>query len=401
MTSPNALFTDPKPSVLLVSTSYPIHPGSSSGIFVYRLADALAAYFAIKVVTPADNISSANEGAYPVREFRYAPKRWQILANTPGGIPAALAHYKWRAALLIPPFVFGMTLGIIKDARHCQVILANWSICGVIAGLIGMVLRKPVVTVFRGSDVNRAQTSRVHRLLLLLAMKFCVRAIAVSDGIRTLVTELFPRYAHKIEMIPNGVSLPKPSGTYPITNRSGIKLAFVGSLIPLKRVELILSVLKEFEGDITLEIAGDGPLSSNLAAQSVRDGLANSVRFHGALAPEKIPEFLSECDALVLPSESEGRANVILEAFSVGLPVIASDIPGNRELVINGLNGYLFPSGDVNALGNSILRLQNPSERKRLGFEARKFIDDNKLSWESTALRYYGLLTDVINSTQK
>lgn len=401
MTPPNGPFTGPKHSVLLVSTSYPIHPGSSSGIFVYRLAEALAPYFAIKVVTPADNTSSPNDVAYPVRKFRYAPRRWQILANASGGIPAALSRYKWRAAVLIPPFVIGMASGIVRDGRQCQIILANWSICGVIAGLIGMMLKKPVVTIFRGSDVNRAQASPAHRLLLLLALKTCVKAIAVSDGISTLIYELFPRYAHKIEMIPNGVSIPKPSGTYSDTRRTGVKLAFVGSLIPLKRVDLILSALKELDRGITLEIAGDGPLSSQLKAQSISDGLANSVRFHGALAPEKIPGFLAECDVLVLPSESEGRANVILEAFSMGLPVIASDIPGNRELVVDSLNGYLFPSGDANALGRSILRLKDSSERKRLGAEARKFIDNNNLSWESAALRYYGLLTDVINSTQK
>lgn len=392
-----------QPRILLVSTSYPVRQNSSSGIFVYRLAQALNTYFRVRVLAPSDStpVPATQSQTPPLVLFRYAPYKYQVLAHAPGGIPAAIAEKRWLSGLLIFPFILAMGISMFRESRRCQLILANWSVCGAIAGIVGNITGKPVATVLRGADVNRAQYSLPHRLVLWLCLRLSRKVVSVSEAIAETVVLLFPRLGHKVVTIPNGVDTPQNIAIGAKSDGKALRLVFVGSLITRKRVDLILAAIKDFDCSVTLEIVGDGPLADNLRELRHTSHLDSRVRFHGAFSPERVLGFISACDALVLPSESEGRANVILEAFAVGLPVIATDIPGTRELVSDGLNGYLFPSGDAEALRQCISRLRSPEERKRLGTGARRFIEEEKLNWDSTASAYRSLLTEIIAASKK
>lgn len=99
-----------------------------------------------------------------------------------------------------------------------------------------------------------------------------------------------------------------------------------------------------------LVIVGDGPLRAELHALAEGLGIGELVRFPGAL--DRVPDALRSLDVFVLPSLSEGISNTILEAMASGLPVLATAVGGNVELVDDGRTGRLFPSGDVPALVN-------------------------------------------------
>jgi glycosyltransferase involved in cell wall biosynthesis len=112
-------------------------------------------------------------------------------------------------------------------------------------------------------------------------------------------------------------------------------------------------------------LIGDGPERGRLEAQ-VRDaGLVNNVMFLGRRTD--VPELLACCDLSVLPSESEGFPNALLESMSAGLPVVATAVGGSKEIVENGKNGLLVPPGSPEKLAEAVLLLLQDSRlAKRL-----------------------------------
>ena len=132
----------------------------------------------------------------------------------------------------------------------------------------------------------------------------------------------------------------------------------IGRLWPQKGYQDLIwagELMAVAQGDAWLVIVGDGPLRERL--QQFRDDTRaeNSVRFVGERTDAR--ELLSAADLLWNGSLYEGQSNTILEAMSLGVPVIASDIPGNRDLVVHEQTGYLFPLGDINNLTRYSTRL--------------------------------------------
>lgn len=142
----------------------------------------------------------------------------------------------------------------------------------------------------------------------------------------------------------------------------------VGVLNALKNfttlIEAIEQLTSEFPG-IELWIIGNGPERSRLAEQARQSGLEKQIVFWGQQSG--IRDFLRQMDIFALPSLSEGLPTVILECMSQHVPVIASDIPGNRELVDDGETGWLFPAKDACKLATAIqYTLEHPDETQRV-----------------------------------
>jgi glycosyltransferase involved in cell wall biosynthesis len=112
-----------------------------------------------------------------------------------------------------------------------------------------------------------------------------------------------------------------------------------------------------------------------------------------------VVEYLSAADAFVLASYSEGRPNVVLESFAVGLPVIATDIDGVRELVKEGETGLRFQAGNSRELAKQIERLQKkPELQALLSSRGREFIQQNQLLWTNVGQRYADLYKEAIGA---
>ena len=111
--------------------------------------------------------------------------------------------------------------------------------------------------------------------------------------------------------------------------------------------------------------------------------------------PDTLPAQFARADALVLPSLEEGRANVILEAFAAGLPVFASDIPGNRELIGADERGTLFATGDAANLASKLIRISEEEIRQARPRRARAFLNEQGLDWQQCAARYLALITTL------
>jgi glycosyltransferase involved in cell wall biosynthesis len=169
--------------------------------------------------------------------------------------------------------------------------------------------------------------------------------------------------ARKIVIKPNFVPDPGSSG-----DGGGFAL-FVGRLSPEKGIATLLSAWERTDSGITLKVAGDGPLAEELARRSAR----GCIEYLGAQPHEKVLELARDAAFLVFPSTwYEGLPMVIVEAFSVGLPVIASNLGSMVSLVANGRTGLHFRAGDAADLAAKVdWAVAHPEEIARMRREAR------------------------------
>lgn len=384
--------------VLVLSTSYPLRSVSSCGVFVRRLVDALGAHCALTVLCPSDDCAATAAGTAQLIAFRYAPRRWQLLAQSSGGVLPAL---RARPALfaLLPSFLVALTWALLRLARRVDVIHANWAICGALAGLLQPLHRRPFVVTLRGDDVAVAGRSGLHRLLLRLAVVRAAEVVCVADTMAQNLRATMPASAAKVRVILNGVDVQfrAESGASPI-----LRTVFVGSLIPRKGVDILLkafALLDESAG--VLRLVGDGPERARLQALARDLGVQARMEFIGQVEPEQVAGHLAESQLFVLPSYSEGRPNVLLEAMASGTAVVATRIAGVVDTIADGEQAWLCEPGDVNGLSATLRdALQHPKERLRRAAAARRRVEVEGWTWQAAARSYAGVFAAAARRTR-
>src|SRR5437762_4006565 len=141
---------------------------------------------------------------------------------------------------------------------------------------------------------------------------------------------------------------------------------------------------REVRPDITVDVRGQGDDGPRLERLAVALDLGDAVRFLGFVSEEEKQRLLRRAWAVVFPSPKEGWGITNVEAAACGTPALASNSPGLRESVQDGVTGYLLPHGDVVTLASRMVALAvNPSVVERLGRAARAFAEG--LSWEAAA----------------
>jgi glycosyltransferase involved in cell wall biosynthesis len=123
-------------------------------------------------------------------------------------------------------------------------------------------------------------------------------------------------------------------------------------------------------------ILGDGILRRQLEELACKLGVAKNVRFVGSVSNREMPKFLESSDVFVSTSLSDTRSVSLLEAMACGLPVVVTDLEGNKECVKEGVNGFLFSKGDFKALGEKIIYLLGDEDtRRRFGVISRRYVE--------------------------
>jgi len=385
--------------VLHLTTSFPVSRDSTSGIFIYRLISYLPKKIMISVLLP-DFQSQVRtpSGSFHVYLFRYAPKKWQTLTHGPGGLPAVIRTRK-SCLLLLPLFFSAMLFSAIRLARRNQLIHAHWTITGVIAGIVGLITSRPVVTTLRGEDANRSSTSVLHRLLLILCLRLSDKVVTVSEAMKEKITRAYPNHRDKIQCIPNGVG-EEFFAIAPKYHAQQQNILVLGSLIPVKGVDLAIEAFSLFKKEgtaVKLLLGGRGPEQERLAALAKKNELQDDIIFLGQIEPEKVPELLGEATMFIQASYREGRPNALLEAMAAGLPVIGSAIDGIEELIEHGRNGLLFTPGDAHQLADCLaILLSSPQKREQMGQQARKTMIKKNLTWPATAQVYTNLYQSLV-----
>ena len=253
------------------------------------------------------------------------------------------------------------------------------------------------------AEVRRLPLTNIRKRLLRRADAF----VTLTEDIETELVE-FGLGGVPFHRIPNGVDAALFSPVSPgeqAALRAALGLptdrvlcAFVGRLTRQKNPDLLLETWAMGRWpDTHLVLVGDGPLRNRLEARAASGSLAGHVTFVGARTD--VAEYLRAADLLVLPSRAEGMSNALLEAMACGIPVVASDLPANREVVgRDGRTGWLVAPGDPAALAGAIERLvKSPSLRREIGAAARVIVQ-NQFDIQRVADRYLSLYASLPSS---
>jgi glycosyltransferase involved in cell wall biosynthesis len=249
---------------------------------------------------------------------------------------------------------------------------------GYFASTIGRIAAKlagaPVVITHLHTtfSLRRFRNVAIDRFLNL----FTDKIICISKEVRDTFINAGYRIEGKAVVIYTGVD----SRKYALSDHDGTHnvLSIVASLFPHKGhaylLEAVSMLAKDFP-DLTLQVIGEGCLRNELEETCKALGLSSRVRFLGKR--NDIPELLSRSSLFVLPSLREGLGVAIIEAMASGLPVVASDVGGIKEVVADGLSGLLCPPGDAEALARAIRRLlSDPQMMERMGRRGREICEE-------------------------
>lgn len=263
---------------------------------------------------------------------------------------------------------------------------------GTLGVFIGKILRKKVIVKIATAGTIPKLKKIFPGNILLYILKKADIVISISQEItKELQSINLPDF--KIKNIPNGVDTEQ---FFPLSHEENIQLKeklnlhmkkplvlFAGRLVYRKGVDILLKAWKNVILECTnmsLLIAGSGSHQHDSVEKELKqyvkeNNLQSSVSFLGTV--ENISEYLQVSDIFVLPSRKEGMPNVILEAMSCGLAVIATNIGGITDLISNK-NGLLCPRDNPAVISEKILFLgRNREFTYKLGENARKTIENN------------------------
>jgi glycosyltransferase involved in cell wall biosynthesis len=374
----------PRPGILVFTSVFPNEAQPGLGLFVRERMFRVAHQLPLMVVAPV-----------PWFPFQGLIRAWR-----PGFRPTPPREEEQEGIRVLHPRFFSVP-GLLKGfdgffmALACLPLLRrlreqfDFSVIdghfaypdGFAAVLLGKWLQKPVTVTLRGTEVSLSRfPSRRRRILE--AVQRADRVFTVADSIGAHLRSLGTNKA--MLRIGNGVDLRRfcPEDRGKARDHLGLAggtrvLVTIGGLCERKgfhRVIDVLPRLRERFPDLCYLIVGgpspEGDWGDRLRTQVAALGLDGQVRFLGPLPPDELRWPLSAADLFVLATRNEGWANVLLEAMACGLPVVATDVGGNREVVADARIGSLVPFGDPSALTNAL-------------------IDGLEKDWDGTAIEAY------------
>ena len=221
---------------------------------------------------------------------------------------------------------------------------------------------------------NRRVRVATNRLAAWLSD--CV--VAVSDDAARVAREVERIPVEKVRLVHNGVDTTRFRYRGPRPNRDAFRAVTVARLDPVKDQATLLQAVRlvvDKNPAFRLDIVGDGPSRAALEAQRTELGLDRHVRFCGYQSD--VEPYLAQADIFLLSSISEGIPLTLLEAMAVGLPGVATDVGGIREVIVPGVTGYLVPARSPEALAEAMLAIQaDPLVIERMGQASRQRIED-------------------------
>lgn len=215
--------------------------------------------------------------------------------------------------------------------------------------------RIPATFTAHGYDIHRDPPADFPRRAMMAA-----RVITVSLANRRALVETLGVDADKIKVIPNGVDTdffePDSTGSKPERSHA----VCIARLEPVKQLHVLLDAcgfLKTRGVPFHCTIVGEGECRESLEAQRAILGLHDHITLAGAADSDSVRHFLRSAHLAVLSSQSEGYPVSLLEAASTGVPAVAPDVGGIREIIVDGVTGFITKAADPVSLGTAMQRL--------------------------------------------
>ncbi|MGE0112813.1 MAG: glycosyltransferase [Aquabacterium sp.] len=358
-----------RPALLVYSSLFPSPVQPNAGVFVRERMFRVGAHLPIVVVAPTPWFPFQSVLRMFRPHFRPMPPAHQqqdgvdVLYPRYFSIPGV---FKQWDGLFMALSTYAMVKRL-HQAGRVDIIDAHFAYPdGYAATLLGRWLKVPVAITLRGTEARHARTPALVGPLKK-ALQGATRLIAVSSELLRLAVQLGADPARAL-VVGNGVDISKfqPHSKDQARAKLGIApharvLISVGGLVERKGfhrvIPLLPELLKTYPDLVYLIVGGASAEGDNRAEleKMVADlGLGAHVRFLGPKPHEELAAVLSAADVFVLATRAEGWANVFLEAMACGLPVVTTDVGGNREVVCRPELGEVVPFGDAQALGKAL-----------------------------------------------
>lgn len=345
---------------------------------------------------PAEDFRHAVIALTEVTEFRRRVQRDDVQYFSLGKPPG---H-----ALRIYPELFRLFRALRPDIVHTRNLAALEAT--VPAWAAGIPVRIHGEHGREGDDL--AGRKRKYRWIRRIYSPFVTKYIALSRELAEYLQTQVGIAPARIARIYNGVDARKfqpaavrePIAGCPFVDGEHWLFGTVGRMQAVKDQPMLarafvraLALVPELRERLRLVMIGDGPLRGEVEAILAQGGVAPLAWLPGER--NDVPSILRGLDCFVLPSLSEGISNVILEAMASGLPVIATAVGGNGELVADGESGLLVPAGDSEALARRIVELATaPARARAMGLCGRQAIETG-FSLDSMVQRYRRLYDET------
>lgn len=359
------MIEDPRPHLLVFTTLFPNAAQPGIGVFIRERMFRVGAELPLIVVAPVPwfpfqgLIRRWRPHFRPQPPYHEIQEGFQILHPRFISVPGLFKS--WDGWFMAWGSFF--ILRKLKKTFDFNLIDAHFAYPdGYAASLLGAWFKVPVTITLRGTEIPLSRYPDRCRLMVS-AMRAAGRIFSVSNSLKHHAVGLGVA-EENIRVVGNGVDCHKffPVDRASARRKFGIPeeakvLISVGGLVPRKGFQRVIAGLPEllvnYPNLIYLIVGGSSPegdMREELEAQVARLGLERQVRFLGALPSDQLREPLSAADLFVLATANEGWANVFLEAMACGLPVVTTDVGGNREVVCDRNLGIVVPFGDSSAL---------------------------------------------------
>lgn len=318
--------------VVVLTTSYPRHADDVAGRFVADGVDRLR-----KRGVELDVVSPASFRHYGIAYGH--------------GVAANMRRRPYLG-LALPLMLGGFIRAARRAARGADLVHAHWLPTGVVA----LATRKPFVVSVHGTDIELARRApALARAVLSRARLVIAPSTALAEEARNLGAGDVRTIAHGVDPADGPGEEAEPP-----------EILFAGRLSPEKGVRELVAAAH----GLPLVVAGDGPL---------RDEVPGALGF---VPHDELERLYGRAAVVACPSLREGFGVVCAEAMAHARPVVASDVGGLRDLVVDGETGFLVPPGDVAALRSAIQRLLGDAQlRRRLGDAGRARIAE-RFTWQ-------------------
>ncbi|MGW8432092.1 glycosyltransferase [Curtobacterium citreum] len=346
-----------RPRLLVLASTFPAHPDDGVPAFVLDLARQQALEFDTAVLTPRVPGAPRSEVVDGVRvvRFPYFPRRFEDLAD--GAILDNLKERRTRL-LQVPALLAAQYAAVRRAVRSFRpdVVHAHWTIPQALVATLAAP-GVPLVVTTHGGDVYALRAAPLVRLKRRVLGR-AAHVTTVNGEMREQLTA-WGVPEQRSSVVPMGVDLEPARAARARTERRPGRVVAVGRLVEKKGFGNLLEALRGLDDPAwELVVVGDGPYRARLEEQAA--GLP--VTFTGQRGKTEVLDTLASAQVVALPSvpaangDQEGLPVTLLEAAAVGAAIVASDLPGIRDVVEDDVSGQLVTPGDVPALREALRR---------------------------------------------
>ena len=360
----------------------------------------------IQVLAPAyRGLKSHTIDGTPVNRFRYAPADWEILTHEEGA-PSKMASRPWLQLLAIPYIISGFfkCLSICRQWKP-DIIHAHWPFPHAYIALgAAKLFHIPLVLNFHGAELLLIRKKKWVKPLLKFAIGQAQSVFANSSFTAGKIKAIRDV---NVEWSPYGTTLDEDGGhprnapeAHAVNGK--FKVLFVGRHIERKGICYLIEAAKYLPTDkFEIRIVGEGDLTGKLKQQAAQ---YPHVLFTGKLVAPELAREYREANVFVLPAivdhkgDTEGLGVVLIEAMESGLPVVASNVGGIPDVVVDNVSGLLVPDKNPVALADASKRLaENPTLGNQLLEGARNRIAEH-FTWDNITRRQIEIYEQLANN---